>query len=77
MNETQPDPINFCKRLDLKIPQASIDTADIAMRQYIPPDLLSFTVTKSLFKQLCELDERSFLYKPFLENLRKARGLRV
>jgi hypothetical protein len=60
---------------DLSIPQASIGTTDIAMRQHIPPDILAFTVTKSLFKQLCELDERSFLYKPFLINLRKSRGL--
>ncbi len=60
---------------DLTIPQACIGTTDIAMRQHIPPDVLAFTVTRALFKQLCELDERSFLYKPFLQNLRKARGL--
>jgi hypothetical protein len=62
---------------DLNIPQASIGTTDIAMRQYIPPDILGITVTKSMFKQLCELDERSFLYKPFLENLKKVRELPV
>jgi hypothetical protein len=60
---------------DLNIPQASIGATDIAMRQHLPPDILAFTVTKPMFKQLCELDERSFLYKPFLQNLRKARGL--
>lgn len=60
---------------DLAIPQASIGSTDIAMRQHIPADILAVTVTKSLFRQLCELDERSFLYKPFLQNLRKARGL--
>jgi hypothetical protein len=60
---------------DLSIPQASIGTTDIAMRQYIPPDILGVTVTKTMFKQLCELDERSFLYKPFLSNLRNARDL--
>jgi hypothetical protein len=60
---------------DLSIPQASIGTTDIAMRQYLPPDILSFTVTRTMFKQLCDLDERSFLYKPFLKRLRKARGL--
>ncbi|UCE40446.1 MAG: DUF169 domain-containing protein [Candidatus Aminicenantes bacterium] len=60
---------------DLTIPQASIGTTDIAMRQHIPPDILGFTVTKSMFRQFCELDKRSFLYKPFLKNLRKARGL--
>jgi hypothetical protein len=60
---------------DLSIPQASIGTTDIAMRQHIPPEILGVTVTKSMFKLLCDLDERSFLYKPFLQNLKKARGL--
>lgn len=60
---------------DLNIPQAAIGATDIAMRHYLPPDILAFTVTKPMFRQLCELDERSFLYKPFLRNLRKARGL--
>lgn len=59
---------------DLTIPQASIGTTDIAMRQHIPPDILGFTVTREMFKRLCELDKKSFLYKPFLKNLRKARG---
>jgi hypothetical protein len=60
---------------DLTIAQASIGTTDIAMRQHIPADVLGFTVTRKMFKQLCELDERSFLYKPFLKRLKKARGL--
>jgi len=55
------------------IPQAAIGATDIAMRQYLPPDILAFTVTKPMFTQLCSLDERSFLYKSFLQNLRKAR----
>ena len=57
------------------IPQAIIGATDIAMRQHLPPDILAFTVTKPLFEQLCALDKRSFLYKPFWQNLRKARGL--
>ena len=60
---------------DFNIPQAIIGATDTAMRQYLPPDVLAFTVTKPMFKQLCELDERSFLYKPFWTNLRKTRGL--
>lgn len=60
---------------DVNIPQASIGATDIAMRQHLPPDVLMFTVTRPMFKQLCELDERSFLYKPFWQRLRKARGL--
>lgn len=58
---------------DLSIPQAAIGATDIAMRRHLPPDILAFTVTKPMFKQLCELDERSFLYKSFMQNLRKAR----
>ncbi len=60
---------------NLDIAQASIGATDIAMRQHFPPEILAFTVTKPMFRQLCELDERSFLYKPFLQRLRKARGL--
>lgn len=62
---------------NLSIPQAAIGATDIAMRQHLPPDILAFTVTKKMFQQLCELDERSFLYKPFLKNLRKTRGLPI
>jgi hypothetical protein len=58
---------------DPGIPQAVIGATDIAMRQFLPPDVLAFTVTKPMFKQLCELDEKSFLYKPFWKNLMKAR----
>ena len=60
---------------NLNAPQAIIGTTDIAMRNYLPPDILAFTVTKSMFKQLCELDEKSFLYKTFWDNLRKVRGV--
>ncbi|MCP4539137.1 MAG: DUF169 domain-containing protein [Chloroflexi bacterium] len=60
---------------DLNVPQAIIGTTDIAMRRFLPPDIMAFTVTKPLFEQLCALDERSFLYKPFWQRLRKARGL--
>jgi len=60
---------------DLNTPQAAIGATDIAMRKYLSPDILTLSVTKPMFKQLCELDERSFLYKGFLQNLRRARGL--
>ncbi len=62
---------------DLSVSQASIGATDIAMRQYLPPDMLTFTVTRLMFERLCELDERSFLYKPFLERLKKSRGGRL
>lgn len=59
---------------DLSVPQAIIGGTDIAMRQHLPPSVLTFTVTKPMFERLCSLDQRSFLYKAFLERLRKARG---
>jgi hypothetical protein len=55
------------------VPQAVIGATDIAMRQYLPPDILAFSVTVPMFEQLCALDERSFLYKPFLKNLQRSR----
>ena len=58
---------------DLDRPQAVVGATDIAMRQYLPPDILLFTVTKPMFEELCALDERSFLYKPFWKRLVKAR----
>lgn len=60
---------------DLSVPQAIVGATDIAMRQWLPPETLAFTVTKPMFERLCQLDERSFLYKPFLQRLQRARGL--
>jgi hypothetical protein len=60
---------------DLEIPQAVLGATDIAMRMYLPPSLLAFTVTVPLFEQLCSLDERSFLHKPFWRKLKKSRGM--
>lgn len=59
---------------DMTIAQASIGATDIAMRQYLPADIMTLTVTKPMFRRLCALDRRSFLFKPFLQRLRKARG---
>ncbi len=59
---------------DLGIPQAAIGATDIAMRQWLPPDIVAFTVTRPMFERLCALDERSFLYRPFLKRLHEARG---
>lgn len=58
----------------LDVAQATIGATDIAMRQYLPADVLAFTVTKPMFRRLCSLDERSFLFKPFLGRLQKARA---
>jgi hypothetical protein len=58
---------------DLSVPQAVIGGTDVAMRQYLPPDILAFTVTKPMFERICSLDRDSFLYKPFWKDLVKAR----
>lgn len=60
---------------DLDVPQAALGATDIAMRQHLPPEILAVTTTRAMFARLCSLDERSFLYKPFLKNLQIARGL--
>lgn len=59
---------------DLSFPQASIGATDIAMRHHLPPDVLAFTVTRSMFRRLCSLDEKSFLDKAFLKRLKLVRG---
>ena len=64
----------FGDYLDSDIPKAIIGATDIAMRQHLPPDILALTVNKPMYRQLCELDESSFLYKSFWKSLRKARG---
>ena len=62
------------KNLDSDIPKAIIGATDIAMREHLPPDILALAVKKPMYRQLCELDENSFLYKPFWKRLKKARG---
>jgi hypothetical protein len=59
---------------DLDVPQAIIGATDMAMRQYLPPEILAFTVTKPMFENLCKLDEKSFLEKGFIKQLKKVRG---
>lgn len=61
---------------DLNVPQAIIGGTDIAMRKHLPSDVLTFTVTKPMYERLCSLDERSFLFKPFLKGLQEERKRR-
>lgn len=58
---------------DLEEPEAVIGATDIAMRKYLPPDLLAFTVTVPIYEQLCSLDQNSFLNKPFWKEVLQAR----
>jgi len=64
----------FGNHLDSDIPKAIIGATDIAMREHLPPDILALTVNKPMYRQLCELDENSFLFRTFWKTLRKARG---
>ena len=59
---------------DLSVPQAIIGATDMAMRQYLPPEILAFTVTKPMYENLCKLDENSFLEKGFIKQLKKVRS---
>jgi len=61
---------------DLAVPQAALGMTDIAMRRYVPSHLLAFTVTPAMLRRLSSLDERSFLCRPFLSDLQKARRRR-
>lgn len=56
-------------------PAAVIGGTDIAMRQYLAPDKLVFTVNMPMAERLARLDEKSFLTSPFHERLKKARRL--
>ena len=60
--------------LKLDEPKAIIGATDIAMRKCLPDNILTFTVTKLMFEQLCGLDENSFLYKTFWKELKQERG---
>jgi hypothetical protein len=59
--------------LDSEVPRAAIGATDVAMREHLPPDLLAFTVNKPMFEQLCALDRRSVLHKPFWTRLQRTR----
>ncbi len=60
---------------DLNIPQAIIGATDMAMRKYIPPNIMAFTVTKPMYERLCLIGKDSYLEKGFLKGLKKARKL--
>ena len=61
---------NDCKASE---PQAFVGATDIAMRIHLPENIIAFTVNKAMYEQLCSLDEKSFLNKPFLKRLNLVR----
>ena len=56
-----------------KEPMAVIGSMDMAMRQHLPPHIIAFTVNMPMFHQLINMDENSFLHKPFWKRLKEAR----
>ncbi len=60
---------------DLDAAQAAIGGTDLAMRAFIPADILAFTMTVPMYERLNTLDESSFLGKPFLKNLKRKRPI--
>lgn len=61
---------------DLEAPQAVIGGTDQAMRQFLAPGLLAFTVSRPMFELLCRWadDPTSSLHNSFLGELIAARG---
>jgi hypothetical protein len=61
---------------DLQAPRAVIGATDQAMRQYLAPGLLAFTVTKPMFELLCRWadDPAGSLHNNFLKEVIAARG---
>lgn len=59
---------------DMNRPGALIGATDIAMRKYLPHDVLAFTVTRPMYEELCNLDEDSFLDKPFWKKVQEKRA---
>jgi hypothetical protein len=61
---------------DLEAPQAIIGGLDHAMRIYLEPWMLAFTVSRPMFERLCSWgeDPESSLHAKFLDNLVRARG---
>ncbi|HJV77174.1 MAG TPA: DUF169 domain-containing protein [Paludibacter sp.] len=80
---SDPDPViapfgSGCMQLishfkDLNIPQAMIGALDMAMRKYLPPNILAFTVTRPMFEQLCNIDKNSYMEKRFFTESQKSR----
>jgi hypothetical protein len=55
-------------------PRAVIGALDMAMRPNLPRHLMAFTVNAPMLRQLIEMDETSFLHKPFWQKLKEARS---
>ena len=63
-----------CMQLLTLVPEndrakAIVGASDLAMRKYLPNNLMAFTVNVKMFDRLCSIDQNSFLNKPYLNEL--------
>ncbi len=54
---------------DNKKARAVVGASDLAMRKYLPKNLMAFTVNAKMFDQLCSIGQDSFLNKTYLKEL--------
>jgi len=47
---------------------------DIAIRRYVPRDLLTFTVNRSMFERICSIGEDGFIGGRRWRDVKKLRG---
>jgi hypothetical protein len=54
---------------------AVIGCTDLAMRRYVPPEIMSLTVSPARFEQMLTFPDTSFLFKDWWNGLMESRGL--
>ena len=54
---------------------AVIGCTDLAMRRYVPPEIISLTVSPARFEQMLTFPDDAFLFKSWWNELMDARGL--
>ncbi|GAF02745.1 DUF169 domain-containing protein [Saccharicrinis fermentans] len=57
----------------LEKPKAVLGASDLAMRKYLPDNVMAFTVNGKMFEILCSIDDNSFLNKAYLRELMEFR----
>ncbi len=50
-------------------PKAIVGASDLAMRKYLPKNIMAFSVNQKMFDKLCSIDQNSFLNKSYLKDL--------
>lgn len=55
-------------------PRAVLGSSDMAMRSYLPPCEMTFTMNMPMFYQMIDVDDNHFLRKGFWRGVVKARG---